>query len=531
MSTSPPTEQHPFPTLPTSKTNPLIEELNTFLTHHLSFHRPVALVTSGGTITTLEQNTIRYLDNFSTGQRGAISVEEFCKRGYAVVHLWRKGSTAPYSRVLSKLLGCKQGNHALDSNALGYLFEGQGRGANDNHGMEQQLEDSQKNDTKSNDPWLTATKRSKSYSAQPSSIATAASSKYYTKHNQNIYSTQNRMNLTTHILHNNLLQRKLRERADVVSNNLLFTIPFTTIEEYLALLKLITEAMDQCQSLGLIYLAAAVSDFYIPEATKCVHKIQSRDYGLKKKEGGDGDSSSNDNSTTGASSSAHESAITMNQADNSLTLTLQPVPKVIRQIREQWSPHAYCVSFKLETDESILRQKVCTAMEKYDVHMVIGNILKTRHDKVSLFEQKKVSLDINNVNGGDGSDGSDGSDGVEVTHVTKSNNSDDDDDLEDNIISLVVEKHFEYIANHYLLLNNDDDAGEDGTNNDVLPRTALMTGAEAAARHNAIMRKKKEAIKHEMKMKRLRDVSMNVIGHALGCYLTYSLSSAIQKRL
>eukprot|EP01083_Nonionella_stella_P219894 787217_1 len=83
-------------------------QLKAFATRHQSHHRPIALVTSGGTATDLEVRAVRYLDNFSTGQRGSVSVEEFLKRGYAVIHLWREGSAAPYSRVMSKMLGIKQ---------------------------------------------------------------------------------------------------------------------------------------------------------------------------------------------------------------------------------------------------------------------------------------------------------------------------------------------------------------------------------------------------------------------------------------
>lgn len=35
----------------------------------------VVLVTSGGTAVPLEKQTVRYLDNFSTGSRGALSTE------------------------------------------------------------------------------------------------------------------------------------------------------------------------------------------------------------------------------------------------------------------------------------------------------------------------------------------------------------------------------------------------------------------------------------------------------------------------
>lgn len=37
--------------------------------------RPIALVTSGGTTVPLEKNTVRFIDNFSHGERGALSAE------------------------------------------------------------------------------------------------------------------------------------------------------------------------------------------------------------------------------------------------------------------------------------------------------------------------------------------------------------------------------------------------------------------------------------------------------------------------
>ncbi len=50
-------------------------ELQSFVIRHASQHRPIALVSSGGTAADLEVNSVRCLDNFSTGKRGAISVE------------------------------------------------------------------------------------------------------------------------------------------------------------------------------------------------------------------------------------------------------------------------------------------------------------------------------------------------------------------------------------------------------------------------------------------------------------------------
>eukprot|EP00636_Phaeomonas_parva_P018923 CAMPEP_0118880284 /NCGR_PEP_ID=MMETSP1163-20130328/19889_1 /TAXON_ID=124430 /ORGANISM="Phaeomonas parva, Strain CCMP2877" /LENGTH=133 /DNA_ID=CAMNT_0006816649 /DNA_START=228 /DNA_END=625 /DNA_ORIENTATION=+ len=63
---------------------------------------PVVLVTSGGTTVPLERRTVRFIDNFSTGSRGAASAERFLKLGYRVIFLSRTGSTAPFGRHLQR---------------------------------------------------------------------------------------------------------------------------------------------------------------------------------------------------------------------------------------------------------------------------------------------------------------------------------------------------------------------------------------------------------------------------------------------
>ena len=48
--------------------------------YHLEHsHKRIALVTSGGTTVPLENNTVRFIDNFSAGTRGATSAECFRK--------------------------------------------------------------------------------------------------------------------------------------------------------------------------------------------------------------------------------------------------------------------------------------------------------------------------------------------------------------------------------------------------------------------------------------------------------------------
>jgi hypothetical protein len=61
--------------IPSEDRRSLDLELRSFVVRHSCHHRPIALVSSGGTAADLEVNSVRCLDNFSTGKRGAISVE------------------------------------------------------------------------------------------------------------------------------------------------------------------------------------------------------------------------------------------------------------------------------------------------------------------------------------------------------------------------------------------------------------------------------------------------------------------------
>ncbi len=50
----------------------------------------------------LERNTVRFVDNFSAGTRGAVSAEHFLRAGWAVIFLHRRFSLEPFLRHLSK---------------------------------------------------------------------------------------------------------------------------------------------------------------------------------------------------------------------------------------------------------------------------------------------------------------------------------------------------------------------------------------------------------------------------------------------
>ncbi|KAL2296642.1 hypothetical protein Nmel_015966 [Mimus melanotis] len=62
--------------------------------------RRVALVTSGGTQVPLEARAVRFLENFSSGRRGAASAEQLVRAGYSVCFLHRARSVFPWARAL-----------------------------------------------------------------------------------------------------------------------------------------------------------------------------------------------------------------------------------------------------------------------------------------------------------------------------------------------------------------------------------------------------------------------------------------------
>lgn len=76
------------------------------------------------------------------------------------------------------------------------------------------------------------------------------------------------------------------------------------------------------------------------------------------------------------------------QSGGSLELKLVPVQKLLGKVKE-WNPRTYLVSFKLETDASLLEQKAKAAIAKYGVDAVVANELKSRRTQVTVYLAKE----------------------------------------------------------------------------------------------------------------------------------------------
>jgi phosphopantothenate-cysteine ligase len=66
-----------------------------FVKRHSSM--PIYLLTSGGTSVPLEKNSVRFIENFSTGLRGSLLAEQILERGLPLVFFYRENSHLPFS--------------------------------------------------------------------------------------------------------------------------------------------------------------------------------------------------------------------------------------------------------------------------------------------------------------------------------------------------------------------------------------------------------------------------------------------------
>lgn len=228
----------------------------------------IVFISSGGTSVPLESNTVRSIENFSTGTRGARSAEQFMKAGHPVIFFHRKNTMQPFSV---------------------------------------EIQDEWKS-------WLETIDRS---------------------------SQNNRKDFYRKVE----LYNKYNSGKSPYAG-LLLKIEFVTVDDYLRDLEIISRAIASKGAKSISYLAAAVSDFKLPQAQISEHKIAS---------GG------------------------------GLNLNLEPVPKLLGEVKKTWNPNTHLISFKLETDANLLEASARAAFEKYGVDMVVANELRSKSSKVVVY--------------------------------------------------------------------------------------------------------------------------------------------------
>ena len=360
------------------------------------------------------------------------------------------------------------------------------------------VSDKTKTRVSSEDPWLYSTEHNEVNTDDYYGTMRSTSSKSKR--------TYGELSLNPRLTHSHVLQSTVRSYNNIVQQGLLITITFRTVDDYLQKLQLCCEAINTAGSLGLVYLAAAVSDFYIPLEQRAVHKIQSRDYGLKNSE---------------------QSNATQVGADDTLTITLYPVPKVIPTLRKTWCPNAFVISFKLETDSTILRQKASMAMKRNGVHLVIGNELKTRYEKVFILSNSNATNIITGESNETSLTHSNEMpiDEFNMTEITSSSpnatiGSSKVDALEDATIEHVVRHHFYYISTQL------SHAEPNMSSMELFVRTTSKAEEQHQSRLQALYRK----LQQEKLRSRVFEFVLNIAGSAVGMAMSYGIAKILQQR-
>ena len=352
----------------------------------------VAAVTSGGTLVPLEANMVRCVDNFSTGTRGAALVEHLLERGYAVVMLARRGSAVPFLRRIAWML--EKQNQAA---AAATTTAATATTASSSSAIGSSLPP-----LPSSAPSLNSIAFLRALSVDaagsgltlnlagaspPSSAAASSSVAVSASQVSSILSSVSRF------------QSELSGR--------LLSLEFSSVGEYLFSLRTLCRALRDVppklaagaaaasstaarQRSCMLLLAAAVSDYHIPADQLSVHKLQSRSGGalelrmeqtpkvlhcLRHKmaprpAAAAVDASSAAAAAVGAGSSSASSL---------------PAPSADPAISDSaWCPQAFALSFKLETDASLLVSKSRVALREYGVNVVCANGLHTRYNQLQL---------------------------------------------------------------------------------------------------------------------------------------------------
>ncbi|PHH91078.1 hypothetical protein CDD83_1774 [Cordyceps sp. RAO-2017] len=340
-----------------------------FIDAHAAAGRRVVLVTSGGTTVPLERQTVRFIDNFSAGTRGATSAEYFLAHGYAVVFLHREFSLLPYSRHFS---------HARDC-FLDFLREEHGEGGR--------------------------------VGVRPADAAKVrAVLRDYRRANEADMLLMLPFVTIGDYLHElravSRLMRPLGPRgllylAAAVSD---FFVPPDRMAEHKI------QSTDIVARLKRAAAAAAAAEeeeepsSSAPEANKRQKLDDDPTNGQSPRPHQRPDDAHEQNGRRHPDTApqALDDALPRQQGDAAaaddddeetfdnfdasprvprskrLVIDLDPVPKFLKNLVDGWAPQGMIVSYKLETDPSILVHKARASLDRYQHHLVIGNLLATR---------------------------------------------------------------------------------------------------------------------------------------------------------
>nr|VWO95317.1 Transcriptional repressor rco-1 [Ganoderma boninense] len=269
-----------------------VTRVKEFLHRQLQERRKVVLVTSGGTTVPLELNVVRFLDNFSAARESVLTSDGGTRGATSAEYFLKAGYAVIFMhRQFSLQPFSRHYSHSTHP-FLDFLDV--------------------------TEPPASASSATPDITVRPGERAQ--------------------------------LREVLSAYKAVHRAGTLLTLTFVTVNDYLWLLRAVSQEMGVLGRGCLFYLAAAVSDFFLPRQKMSVHKIQS--------------------------------------GKGSLHIEMDQVPKILKPLVDEWTREGYIVSFKLETDDDLLIPKARQALARYGHQVVIGNDLHRRKFEVVFVSPK-----------------------------------------------------------------------------------------------------------------------------------------------
>lgn len=304
----------------------------------------LALVTTGGTTVPLERAAVRFLTNFSSGNRGSCMAECLLKQGWACVLLHHKNAVMPFRRVLNEL--------TTDEMFDCMSAEGDAEAPRNMVHL---------------------------YSRDDTTCADAKSQFPLVRQRVRLVAQE---------------YRACRRR--------LVCVAFDTVADYLYLLKHLSVRLTRCRCAGalagrpmMVVTAAAVSDYYIPHERLSRNKIDARDgvrlefasvpkvLGLLSRHW-----------LRGCAECRPHSPHQEGNKNDVNTINEDELQKGEKEQEEEAQQHCvarvsasppFLVAFKLETNEEAMHRKAQYNLSAYACDVVVANMLQSYKERAWVY--------------------------------------------------------------------------------------------------------------------------------------------------
>lgn len=148
------------------------------------------------------------------------------------------------------------------------------------------------------------------------------------------------------------LMKAIADYHEAYTAGRLLCVPFTSVVDYLHFLRIVCQAINGHGERAMLFLAAAVSDFYIPTTEMVCAALSGRGAAARKP--------TPHSPTPTPSQPEHK----IQSSDGAIRIRLRQVPKMLGLVRKEWAPTALCIGFKLETDADMLMAKARESIQR-----------------------------------------------------------------------------------------------------------------------------------------------------------------------